>query len=74
MTNITRLNKTFQKDQKLRSSELNSITEKIDDVISKIGEVITYINTLNDLEGDGGSETDSISESTIKSWIADAIA
>jgi len=43
-------------------------------VISKIGEVITYINALNDLEGDGGSETDSISESTIKSWIADAIA
>lgn len=74
MTNITKLNKTFQKDQILRSSELNSITGKIDDVISKIGEVITYINTFNDLEGDGGSETDSISESTIKSWIADAIA
>ena len=74
MTNTTKLNKTFQKDQILRSSELNSITGKIDDVISKIGEVITYINTFNDLEGDGGSETDSISESTIKSWIADAIA
>ena len=73
MNNINKLNKTFIQNQTLTHGEMNSVTGKIDEVINKLGEVITYINTLSNVGG-GGSGTDSIDEQTIKSWIAEAIA